>query len=116
MTVTTLARQCSKTFCAIADDVDRAKTTHAHKEKPSKMLEQTRKHDIAINMPKEDQWSIKQNGCEDSTRAHGMSLNVCDHQGENPRKALKFGCKPNLGGCCSSYNKTQENYTINLHD
>jgi len=38
------------------------KKTHTHKEKPSKMAKQNCKHDIAINMPKDDWWSIKQKG------------------------------------------------------
>jgi len=77
-----------------ANFVQRAKTTHAHKYKPSKFPKQTGKHEIEINMPKRDQWWIKQKGFNNSTRSHGMSPIVCDHQGENPRKALKFGCRP----------------------
>lgn len=48
-----------ETLCVSTNDVHREKTTHAHKDKPSKSLEQTHKHDIEINMPKGDGWSIK---------------------------------------------------------
>jgi len=82
------------TLCVNTTDVHRAKTTHTHKDKPSILPKQTRKHDMAINMPKDDWWSIKKKGCKDSMRAHGMSLSVCNHQGEKPRKAPKLGCKP----------------------
>lgn len=40
------------TLCVSATDVDKVKTTHAHKDKPSKFREQIRKRDIAINMSK----------------------------------------------------------------
>jgi len=40
------------TLCVGATNVDKAKKTNAHKEIPSRLTKQTRKHDIAINMPK----------------------------------------------------------------
>lgn len=40
------------TLCVNATDVDRAKTTHVHKYKPSTLPELGCKHDIAINMEK----------------------------------------------------------------
>jgi len=43
-------------------NVHRAKTTQAHKDKPSKFPKQDRKHGIAINTPKDDQWSVKKKG------------------------------------------------------
>lgn len=50
------------TLCVSTTNVHKAKTTHAHKDKPSKFPEQVHKHDIAINMPKDDRWSIKKKG------------------------------------------------------
>jgi len=41
-------------LCVSVTDVDRAKTTHTHKEKPSKLPERIGKHDIVINMPKDN--------------------------------------------------------------
>jgi len=71
-------------------DVHRQETTHTHKDKPSKLPEQTRKHDIAINMPKDDRWSIKQKGCKDSTRVHGMSWSICNHQGGKTKEGSEI--------------------------
>lgn len=71
------------TLCVSVTNVERVKKTHTHKEKPSKLLEQTHKHETSIKMPKDNWWSIKQKGCEDSTRAHGMSSRICNHQWEN---------------------------------
>ena len=41
-------------FCVSATDVEKAKTTYTHKERPSKFQEQTRKHEIMINTAKDD--------------------------------------------------------------
>jgi len=56
-------------------------------------------------MPKDDWWSIKQRGCENSTRAHGMSSSVCDHQVKNQGRLRNLDVDQNFGGCCSRYNK-----------
>lgn len=85
-------------------DIHREKITHAHKDKPSKLPEQDLKHDITINMPKYDQWLINKKGCKGSTRPHGMSPSVCNHQGKKPRQAQKFDAEQNFGESCSHYN------------
>lgn len=89
MTMMTLVRQRLQ-LCVSVNDVDREKKNSCTQRKPSKMPEQTRKHGIAINMPKYDRWSIKQKGRNNSTKALGMSPSVCDHQGENTEEGFKI--------------------------
>jgi len=85
--------------------------------KTFKFPKPTHKNDVAINMPKYNRWLIKWIGCENSTRAHGMSPTVCNQQGKNQGRLQNLDVGQNFQGCCSLYNRTIKLFILPLrHD